>query len=143
MTYEEAIDYIGSISSFGIKLGMERIVSLLSHLDDPQKFLKVIHVAGDERQRFFWHFFYQKFLWHQDIRLDDIYRQPYMTIESVSRLTDSIFQKKQWPVILKKIREICLQMTAGGEEHPTVFEVETAMALMYFWIWTVIMLCWK
>ncbi len=46
MNYNETLEYIHSLQVFGSIPGLERISKLLSALDDPQKELKFIHVAG-------------------------------------------------------------------------------------------------
>lgn len=46
MTYEQAINEINSLLVFGSRPGLERINALLERLDNPQKKLKFVHVAG-------------------------------------------------------------------------------------------------
>lgn len=46
MTYDEAIDYIHSVSWLGSRPGLERIRELCSLMGDPQDSLQFIHVAG-------------------------------------------------------------------------------------------------
>ena len=46
MTYQEALDYIHSVSWKGSRPGLDRITELCSRLGDPQSRLKFIHVAG-------------------------------------------------------------------------------------------------
>lgn len=46
MTYAEALEYIHSALRFGIKPGLERVAALLEKLGNPQKKLKIVHVAG-------------------------------------------------------------------------------------------------
>lgn len=46
MNYDEALNYIHSLQVFGSVPGLERITELLSKLGDPQKELKIVHVAG-------------------------------------------------------------------------------------------------
>ncbi len=46
MTYEEALDYIHSTSWKGSRPGLARITELLSRLGNPERGLRVIHVAG-------------------------------------------------------------------------------------------------
>ena len=46
MNCYEAIEYIHSLEKFGIKPGMERIRALCDKIGNPQKKLKIIHVAG-------------------------------------------------------------------------------------------------
>lgn len=46
MTYQEAIDLLTSQGKFYINLGLERCQSILKLLENPEKKLKCIHVAG-------------------------------------------------------------------------------------------------
>lgn len=46
MTYEEALDKIHSLLTFGSRPGLDRILTLLDRMDNPQDKLKYIHVAG-------------------------------------------------------------------------------------------------
>ena len=46
MTYEEAIDYIHSVSWQGSRPGLSRITNLLGAMGNPQEGLRFIHVAG-------------------------------------------------------------------------------------------------
>jgi len=46
MKYGQAVRYLESFQRSGIRLGLERITSLLAHLGDPQDSFKSIHIAG-------------------------------------------------------------------------------------------------
>lgn len=46
MTYEESLKYLDGLIGFGIRPGLERINSVLSRLDFPQKNYRTIHVTG-------------------------------------------------------------------------------------------------
>lgn len=46
MTYTDALNYIHSLSRFGIKPGLERVTALLRCVNDPQEALSCVHVAG-------------------------------------------------------------------------------------------------
>lgn len=46
MTYNESVDYIHSLLTFGIKPGLERISMLLELLGNPQEKVKTVHIAG-------------------------------------------------------------------------------------------------
>ena len=46
MDYEEAMAYISRLSQFGSMLGLGRMQELMKRLGNPEKCLKVIHVAG-------------------------------------------------------------------------------------------------
>lgn len=46
MNYNESVEYIHSLLTFGIKPGLERISRLLELLGNPQDKLKAVHIAG-------------------------------------------------------------------------------------------------
>lgn len=46
MNYEQSINYIHSIPKFRRPLGNANLEKLLTHLGNPQKKLKFIHIAG-------------------------------------------------------------------------------------------------
>lgn len=46
MTYQEALDYIGTVSSRGSKPGLERVRTLMDRLGNVQNRLKFVHIAG-------------------------------------------------------------------------------------------------
>ncbi len=45
-SYQESLDYLYSLQFFGIKLGLENTRELLSRIGNPQRNLRIIHVAG-------------------------------------------------------------------------------------------------
>ena len=46
MDYKEALEYYDSLNARGMKLGLDRIRLLMNYLGDPEKGLRIIHVAG-------------------------------------------------------------------------------------------------
>ncbi len=45
-SYQESLDYLYSLQFFGIKLGLDNIRTLLDRVGQPQRQLRIIHVAG-------------------------------------------------------------------------------------------------
>ena len=45
-SYRASLDYLYSLQLFGIKLGLENIRELLERLGNPQRLLRIIHIAG-------------------------------------------------------------------------------------------------
>ena len=45
-SYQESLDYLYSLQFFGIKLGIENTRELLSRIGNPQRNLRIIHIAG-------------------------------------------------------------------------------------------------
>ena len=46
MNYEESLAKLFSLHQFGIKLGLDNIKKLLTHIGNPELYLKSIHIAG-------------------------------------------------------------------------------------------------
>jgi dihydrofolate synthase/folylpolyglutamate synthase len=46
MDYKEALEYYNSLNARGMKFGLDRIRLLMNYLSDPDKVLRIIHVAG-------------------------------------------------------------------------------------------------
>jgi len=45
-SYRETLDYLYSLQLFGIKLGLENIRKLLERIGNPQRRLRIVHIAG-------------------------------------------------------------------------------------------------
>jgi len=46
VSYRESLDYLYGLQRFGIKLGLENIRTLLARAGDPQRGMRLVHVAG-------------------------------------------------------------------------------------------------
>ncbi|MDO4552157.1 MAG: folylpolyglutamate synthase/dihydrofolate synthase family protein [Bacillota bacterium] len=131
MTYEEALARIHEFERFGSRLGLERIRLLLKLLGNPQKDMKVIHVAGTNGKGSVCRFLYSVLQAH-GFRTG-LYISPFL-----ERFTERIeFDGREIsPEDLARCTEDVLKqverMLAMGEESPTEFEVVTAIAFLYF-----------
>ena len=119
------------LSWLGSKPGLERIESLLQEMGNPQRGLKYVHIAGTNGKG-------STSLIIADILIKAGYRvgrftSPHLhsylerfTIDGVE-ITAEIFKS-----ILDGIEKHIQTMLIKGEEHPTEFEVLTAIAFQYF-----------
>lgn len=46
MDYQQSLAYLFGLQRFGIKLGLSNIQTLLTRLDNPEKAMRIVHVAG-------------------------------------------------------------------------------------------------
>ena len=46
MTYQQALEYLAELATFGMRLGLQRIRRLAELLGNPQDAYKTIHVTG-------------------------------------------------------------------------------------------------
>ena len=128
---KDAISKIGEFNRFGSVLGLERMESLLGRLSNPEKDLKIIHVAGTNGKGSTC-----KFLTHilkANGYKVGLYSSPFIEVfneriefdgenisdEDLNNMTD---------VVIKEAEE----MVKDGEASPTEFEIVTAIAFLYF-----------
>lgn len=127
MNYEETLEYIHSVSWLGSKPGLSRTRTLLNSIGDPQKKLKFIHVAGTNGKG------------STSACLESILRQagyktglytsPYI-IQFNERMQVNGEQISNEE--LSKITEYVKPFAEQMEDHPTEFELITAIAMKYF-----------
>ena len=126
-----AIERIAEFERFGSVLGLDRIRTLLSRLGEPQKDLKVIHVAGTNGKGSVCRYLYEG-LEANDYKVG-LYTSPYIErfeerIEFDHELISTEDLEKYTDTVIEKANE----MVAEGLESPTEFEIVTAIALCYF-----------
>ena len=127
MTPQEAIDYIEQFTWSTTKLGLERTQALLRALGDPQKKLKFIHVAGSNGKGSTCAML-AAILRSAGYRTG-LYISPYiqdfcerMQIDGENVPGDKLAE------ITERVRVIADAM----EDHPSQFELVTAIAMEYF-----------
>ena len=131
MTYKEARVYLDEMSKYGSVLGLDTIRGLLRELGNPQDDLKFIHIAGTNGKG--------SVLAYTSMILS---KAGYKTGRYVSPTVISYLEKIQidgkwiseseFAEIMEEIKEAVDRLVCKGEPVPTVFEVETAMAFLYF-----------
>lgn len=126
-----AVEKIGHFNKFGSVLGLERVSELLRRLGDPQKDLKIIHVAGTNGKGSVCRFIYEVL---RKAGYDTgIYSSPYLEvfnerIEYNGEYIPDEYLDKYADKVTKTAKEMCDE----GLLSPTEFDVVTAIGLMYF-----------
>lgn len=127
MTYNEAIEYIHSVSWTFCKPGLERVEELCRLLGDPQKKLKFVHVAGTNGKGSFCSML-DSVLRASGYKVG-LFTSPYivrfnerMKVNGVD-IPDDVL-----PRLIERIRPIADSM----KDKPTEFELITAVAFEYF-----------
>lgn len=131
MNYQEALAYIHGTYKFGSKLGLENISYLLELLGNPHRDLKVIHVAGTNGKGST-----SAFL-HGILKAGGyrtgLYTSPYLQHFTeriqINGVPISEEDLARWTEVVKVKID---QMVAEGKNHPTEFEVVTALAFCYY-----------
>ncbi|NLV35434.1 MAG: bifunctional folylpolyglutamate synthase/dihydrofolate synthase [Clostridiaceae bacterium] len=131
MTYEEALEYIHGTVKFGIKLGLHNIGLLLELMGNPQNRLRFVHVAGTNGKGST--SAYIAGILEQAGYKTGLYTSPY-----IQRFTERIrigkdeISREDLADITAFVKSFVDKMTAVGENHPTEFEIITAIALEYY-----------
>lgn len=129
--YDETIHFIKNLTKFGINLGLERIRSLLLRLGNPQEKLKIIHIGGTNGKGSTAAIL-QSILRQAGYRVG-MFISPHLHDyrERIS-INGELISREEVVKGFKKLQPILEAMAAEGLEHPTEFEVSTALALLYF-----------
>ena len=131
MNYKEALEYIQGTKTFGSKLGLDRIKMLVDLLGNPEKGLQVIHVAGTNGKG-------STIAFMSSVLCQAGYKVGIYTSPGLYNFNDRIkinqkeIDDESVGKITGKIKEKIDVMLAQGFEHPTEFEIMTALALGYF-----------
>lgn len=131
MNYEEALYYIHNTNRFGSKLGLENMRHLLELMGNPQDKLRFVHIAGTNGKGSVAAFI-------SSILMKAGYRTGLYTSPYIERFTERIrinSEEISWDNLARitsLVKEKIDIMTAGGMNHPTEFEVVTAVAFQYY-----------
>ena len=131
MTYKEARVYLDEMSKYGSVLGLDTIRGLLRELGNPQDDLKFIHIAGTNGKG-------SVLAYTSTILSEAGYRTGWYVSPTVVSYLEKIqvdgiwITEEDFAELTEKVKEAIARMEAAGENLPTVFEAETAIAFLYF-----------
>lgn len=131
MTYDEMKSYIEGVGRFGISLGLGRIRELLLRLSNPEKNLRVIHVAGTNGKGSFCTFISQ-ILIEAGYKVGRYISPTLYGYRERLQINHEWIEKEAAAALMTRLKTVCEAMAADGFEYPTLFEIETAMAFLYF-----------
>lgn len=133
ITYVEALDYIYNLNKYGIKLGLNNISYLLFLLGNPHKNLNIIHIGGTNGKGSTAAMI-SSILQANGFKTG-LYTSPHLVdfTERMKINSQNISQEKVCE-LLEKINPYIEEVSnTAGYNHPTFFEVITAMAFLYFY----------
>jgi len=132
MNYKEAIDYIHGTYKFGLKLGLHNIAALLDLMGNPQDKLRYVHVAGTNGKGSTAAFI-SSILAASGYRTG-IYTSPYIQrFTERIKINDTEISEDDLARITGFVKGKVDIMLEHGENHPTEFEIVTAIAFQYYY----------
>lgn len=132
MTYEEARKFIQEASKTGSVLGLESIRNLMKELDNVQDTLPVIHIAGTNGKGSVGAFLYSIFR-EAGLRVGRYFSPAVFDPLEVWQCDGRPITKSEYADIMSQVKSACDIMVSKGMPMPTVFEIETAAAFVYFY----------
>lgn len=131
MNYQETMEFIGRANKFGSVLGLDNIRELLRRLDNPQDRLRIVHIAGTNGKGSTLAFLASVFK-EQGYEAGRYVSPASFCYEERFCINDRIISKNDLCFYMEKIKNVSEEMVRDGKEHPTVFEMETALSFLYF-----------
>lgn len=132
MNYEESRKYIQDASSRGSVLGLDNIVNLMNKLGNVQDSLKVVHIAGTNGKGSTSAYITQILI--EAGYTVGRYTSPavfdYMEMFTINNINIS---EDEYAVNMTIIKKAIDEMEAEHMTLPTPFEIETALAYLYFY----------
>lgn len=123
--------FIASRGKWGMCLGLERIRALLEKLDNPQNKLKFVHVAGSNGKGSVCRML-EGVLTQAGCR-PGVYTSPALEhFNERIRVAGTPISETTLTRLFSRVRAACTALEAESGLSPTGFEIETAIALLYF-----------
>lgn len=131
MTYNEAMQYMKQVQKKGSILGLGSVKMLLERLGNPQDRCPVIHVAGTNGKGSVCTFL--ESLYVAEGKRVGRYISPtiHCYLERF-QINETYMEEDTFAQLLEKVIEILEEMEKEQLPLPTAFEIETAIAFLYF-----------
>lgn len=131
MKFTEAMDFIEECNKAGIVPGLDSIKELCKRVGNPQDELRFIHIAGTNGKGSTLAYM-STILKCAGYRTGRYISPTIVTYLERFQVNGKVISQKLFAELAGKVKEACDAMTAEGFPHPTAFEVETAIAFLYF-----------
>ena len=127
----DAKAFMEKAAGYGSVLGLSSITELMKQLKNPQDDLQIIHVAGTNGKG-------STIAFLSSILQRAGYRIGVYTSPAVFDYRERFVINGQWISeknlceYLIRLKNVCERIVEEGKSHPTLFEIETALAFLYF-----------
>lgn len=131
MNYQEARRYIEQTACYGSVLGLDSIMELCKRLGHPERELSFLHIAGTNGKGSVLAYL-STVLQETGMSVGRYLSPTIFKYRERIQFNGRYIEKEEFAQCLSKIAECVKEMTEEGFSHPTSFEIETALAFLYF-----------
>ncbi len=131
MNYQESIAYLEEYGRLGSVYGLDRMEALLACLDNPHLALQMIHLAGTNGKGSVSNMI-SRVLCASGYRVG-LFNSPYvLSYRETLQINHMAISESDFAQTMTRIASACDLLADEGHDHPTVFEMVTAAAFLYF-----------
>ncbi|MTI84821.1 MAG: bifunctional folylpolyglutamate synthase/dihydrofolate synthase [Firmicutes bacterium] len=131
MKFEEAMDYLRNLTKFGMNFGLGRISELMRRLGNPQDKLQIVHIGGTNGKGSTGAMIAAA-LAAGGYRVGTFTSPHLHSYTERYRINGEEITGGDIANLIERLRPHLETMVKEGFEHPTEFEVSTALAFCYF-----------
>lgn len=131
MTYDEARAFLEETKQYGSVLGLASIEALMERLSNVQEQLSIIHVAGTNGKGSTCAML-AAILQNTGLRVGRYSSPAVFSYEEIYQVNGIPISHEDYAECMTQVAGACEAMVAEKLPHPTPFEIETAVAFLYF-----------
>lgn len=131
MNAQEALAYMKKIEKYGSVPGLDSIRELLRRLGNPQKQMPIVQIAGTNGKGSTGAFL-TTILIEAGCKVGRFFSPAVFCQRETISFQGEMISEKEYVRCLEQVSKAAKAMALEGLPHPTVFEVETALAYLYF-----------
>ncbi|MDO4339395.1 MAG: folylpolyglutamate synthase/dihydrofolate synthase family protein [Eubacteriales bacterium] len=131
MDYQQSRAYIKDAEKYGIVPGLANMRELMKRLGNPQDSLQFVHVAGTNGKGSVITYLYSV-LSRAGYRVGRYISPTIYSYRERMEAAGQTITRSEFAGYLTKTADVIAEMTREGLPHPTPFEIETAVAFLFF-----------
>lgn len=131
MNYKQSLEFIDSANIYGSVLGLDNTKTLLKKIGNPQNNLKIIHVAGTNGKGSVIAFC-QSVLMEAKFKVGRYISPSVFNYMEHFCIDGDYISQDDFSQAATSVKAAVQSMIEEGFNHPTTFEIETAIAFYYF-----------
>ncbi len=132
MNYQESREYIDRVTrEIPSVLGLDHMREMMKRLGNPQDDLKYVHVAGTNGKGSVIAFLYSV-LSEAGYRVGRYVSPTLYSYRGRMEISGKRISRDSFAAYMTQVADVIAAMTEDGYPHPTAFEIETAVAFLFF-----------